>query len=497
MQSQLSAFISQVLPQFSQAQEVRRVPVNGTSPGTLLSFDWVLGDSSLRTDLMLRVAGSRTYTVWATALREELPRYQEEFDLLLDSFRVILPTQAQPLSTGSDIAATLDDVGRRIVVARQLTEPTGVTRGFQTRENFLITAEQEILGEESLTELQKLKDFCLVLNLCVPSDDLKDIQIELLALGVLGYYRAGDRSLTIVTSEEKPDPLSYLTYAHEFVHALQDEHYGLVSLEPEEPNFDASIALLALEEGDAELSKNLFYESLPLEEQALMAGLLSKAVEEFTGAPVIDRLPPIMRETYGWEYTSGTDFVFRLYLEGGMEAVHAASLDPPASSEHIMHPEKYLSGELPHLVELPDLASGLGESWRVSDEGVMGELLVTIYLATFVGARNALVAGEGWGGDRFTLLKDDADRSLMAIRSSWDTEADALEFFQTYIALVEGGAHGLLEATQTEEGRRVWSGDDRTINLSLAGDVTLVVMGPDSATVEAAVAAVDAAAAGG
>ena len=102
--------------------------------------------------------------------------------------------------------------------------------------------------------------------------------------------------------------------------------------------FDATKAVAALREGDANLTEYLFYETLPFDRQTLLASALEKVIEEFSASPEAARAPRIITETFGWEHSVGPGFVFRLYLEGGFGAIDEAYRDPPRSTEHILHP---------------------------------------------------------------------------------------------------------------------------------------------------------------
>ena len=96
----------------------------------------------------------------------------------------------------------------------------------------------------------------------------------------------------------------------------------------------------------------------------------------------------------------------------------------------------------------------------------------------------AQAAAQGWGGDRYTLLRDDEGRLLIAIRFSWDTVEDADEFFQSYLDLVVEKSQGQWKLARTNENMRLWIGDDISVHLALAASGTLLVIGPDLATVE-------------
>ena len=178
----------------------------------------------------------------------------------------------------------------------------------------------------------------------------------------------------MITDEEEPSLLSWLTYAQEYTHALQDHRFNLSTLVPEEDNFDSNKAILALVEGDAKLVEHLFYESLVPQQQTLVAESLERMIDELSRSPEAASAPRIIRKTFGWEHAVGPQFVFRHYLEDGFETVNELYQHPPQSTEQVLHPEKYLEGEGPRTVSLPDLASALGDGWRQRDSGVLGEL---------------------------------------------------------------------------------------------------------------------------
>ena len=136
------------------------------------------------------------------------------------------------------------------------------------------------------------------------------------------------------------------------------------------------------------------------------------------------------------------------------------------------------------MVELPDLASALGDGWRQRDSGVLGELLTRVYLAAFLTGDKAHAAAQGWGDDRYALLKDNQDRLAIAVRFSWDTVPDAIEFFQAYLDFVEEKSQGEWDLLQTEGTARFWVGEDIAVYIALEDADAILVIGPDRGTVE-------------
>ena len=57
-------------------------------------------------------------------------------------------------------------------------------------------------------------------------------------------------------------------------------------------------------------------------------------------------------------YEDGMRFVADIYRAGGLELVNRMYEQPPVSTEQILHPNKYLEGELPTPVNVPSAPDG-------------------------------------------------------------------------------------------------------------------------------------------
>src|SRR5204862_5753927 len=122
----------------------------------------------------------------------------------------------------------------------------------------------------------------------------------------------------------------------------------------------------------------------------------------------------------------GTAFLATQYRRGGWAAVDRLWHEPPSSTEQILHPQKYQTGEAPVALSLPDLPGVLGPEWRLLEENTLCELDWRVLFEQYTDARTGERVGAGWGGDRFQLFKRDRDNAvLLAGRTAWDTEEDA------------------------------------------------------------------------
>ena len=480
--------IIEFLAQFSAVRDFRqlsRTLVEGSSvPRYNISAEWSdESDRRVRGDFALVVMGATVYVVGAVAVGNAFDRYEADFSRVIDSFEVTRSPNLHPLDTSAGLDALLDSIGVTVTEIRGLPPPTEIERRILSRQQLRSVVQGQLLSPDSLRDLEIQADLCLILDLCAEDDDLLLAMLSLLGKGVLGYYQPDEKSLTVVSDSGEIDPLAWSTYAHEFAHALQDETFDLASMGRAEDSFDSTKGLLALQEGDAKLSEYLFYDSLSQSQQDLLVEALEELIREFSRSPEAVSAPRFLQETFGWEHRVGTEFVYRLYLEGGFTAVNTAFLFPPRSTEQVIHFDKYLEGDLPHTVQLPDIASVLSGTWVQRETGVLGELLTDIYLGTFLSQDRASRAAAGWGGDRYALLKDDRNRLLIAMRFSWDSEEDATEFFEAYLDLVGEKSRGQWDLIESQDSLRLWTGEDISLYVSSDDKRSLVVIGPDVATV--------------
>jgi hypothetical protein len=151
------------------------------------------------------------------------------------------------------------------------------------------------------------------------------------------------------------------------------------------------------------------------------------------GVDVPEGTPAILEAELTMPYVQGMEFVATLRNRAGWDAVNAAFADPPTSTEQVLHPELYLSGEAPMVVEVTDMSGLLGEDWQVVLTRTLGEFYLQEYLDVQLGGRSARQAAAGWGGDRYRLYYNEGtDQLAWILRLAWDTPGDSTEFFNDY-----------------------------------------------------------------
>ncbi len=260
----------------------------------------------------------------------------------------------------------------------------------------------------------------------MPRDvSLEALWLELLTSQVAGLYDDKTKHMYVVSKSGEIGPIEEITYAHEYTHALQDQRFGLRSVMGDATDqSDRSMARAALVEGDATLLMSLWAQgNLTAAQLGQVAGASDPASEA-----VIARMPAILKDPLLFPYTNGLQLALGAFSSGGFEAVDGLYANPPDSTEQVLHPDKLAAREAPVKVSFPDdLATRLGDGWKVSLQDTFGELLLEIMLREG-GADATYDAAAGWGGDRVALLEGPAGEVAVVLDTAWDTADDAAQF---------------------------------------------------------------------
>jgi hypothetical protein len=140
---------------------------------------------------------------------------------------------------------------------------------------------------------------------------------------------------------------------------------------------------------------------------------------------------------------------------------------PPASTQQILHPEKYFAGENPSNPPAPAVAAQ-GE-YRILAEGSIGEFDHAVLLLQYAGQQAADSVAFRWKGGSYRLLEHKKDgRKVLAYSSDWVDAAAAKEFFGMYRKVLRG-KWKTMEVATDEDARLAGRGDDGYFDLRLAG----------------------------
>jgi hypothetical protein len=398
----------------------------------------------------------------------------------------ILTSQSQdtPLATvimtcelDAESIDQMDEIESQVRILRGLQQTRQVEREFLTqgelRQRVIDDFLADFTQEEAFADMRVLA----MLGLLEPDFDLWNFYADLYTEQVAGFYDSEDEKMAVICGADFGGP-ERMTFAHEYTHALQDQTYDLedglgYNDDLCEADSERCAAIQALIEGDATLLEEQWLRTYATEED--WADLMEFYADY--ESPVFDSAPRFLREDLLFPYMAGLDFVQALYLEGGWAAVDAAYLNPPLSSEQILHHEHY-PADVPIWLEVPDLSTALGDDWREIDRGVLGEWYTQLTLNEFLPKAVAVDASEGWGGDYYlAFYNEDEDLAAFVLVSQWDTMPDVHEFdaaFRDY----GDSRFGEREVSSSYEAS--WLGEAGYVLFERLSNQTLWILAPEA-----------------
>jgi hypothetical protein len=349
--------------------------------------------------------------------------------------------------------------------ARGLEELEPVERLFPTREeavNYVLALYEE---EFPADEAQRLSLLYQAFDLLPPDSDYLTTYLDLLSAQIGGFYEpeTDEMNVLLMSGEAPGDELPLLeqiVYAHEFTHALQDQHFDLEAVQAQAgDNRDYAQAILSLIEGDATVVMTLYTQAIAERNPFGTAlQLLAQGIDTNT-LTLPPGTPAIIESELLSAYLDGSVFVTALYDDGGWKAVDAAYRNLPQSTEQILHPEKYLAGEAPITITLEPAA--LDEEWETIWDNTLGEFYLREYLLTQLDRSDAEDAAAGWGGDHYQVFYNErADELAWVLRIVWDSPEEAKQFTEAYGQFIDARYPGEVAGNDS-----CWTDDVNTLCL--------------------------------
>ncbi len=332
------------------------------------------------------------------------------------------------------------------------------------------------LGGEELRALSRL---AIAGGVLPEGTDLASLAASFTAVSAGATYSPLDKQILLVDSQSGSSLLT-----HEFVHALQDQHFDLLKLLVVRPyNYDRTEAVFALIEGDAmnvqrRAEEGEAYARRPLEEITRQENERFAEYRRELGA----LFPPLLTETFIFRYRDGARFVETVRRKSGQRGVDELFRRTPQTSEQLLHPDKYFQGETAREVQLNEAAL-TQNNWRITASTSMGEIGVRGVLLAGVQEREAVRAASGWGGDRaFLFERTTGGPSLFIWKSAWDKNTDAEEFFKAYNSLQQRrkGSQTGGEVKSQNSVQVSWREGGITTLVYLAGEQVIVLRGAEA-----------------
>jgi hypothetical protein len=370
-------------------------------------------------------------------------------------------TTKQSVARASSVVKMTDTMLKETSVIRSLPILRPVKSGTQTRTQIEQMLLNNLNKEINTDEIRAVELTLKKLGLVTSNFDYRSLVVKLLTEQVAGFYEPKSKKFYLADwiSIDAQKPIM----VHELTHALQDQHFDLERFDNwSKTESDSRLAITALVEGDATAAMYKYILENPLVAIKAFASMGNINSEQLNNAP------RVIRESFGFPYQQGTEFVGRLYNKGGWDMVSSAYTTLPQSTEQILHIEKYLKGEQPIKISLPDLSSDLGQDWKLIENNVNGEWGYYLTIVDFMsGNEEAAAAVAGWGGDRFNVYATKKNEVVFVAQTAWDSDKDASEFYNAYakrtdkrygeLTRVSDASPKALEATywRTKEGQVV------------------------------------------
>ena len=385
---------------------------------------------------------------------------------------------AATVEPSSQVAETLDALSSFTSELRSLEAKGDVTRVFVNEAEMARRIRMNFEEEVDREEIERTRRILVLLDLVGPDLDLFKTYTDVYAEQVVGYYSPDDKEMVVIQTADDLSPGDRITYVHEYTHALQDQHFGLSAIDERleaQGNSDAEAAFAALVEGDATLAMSIYaYTKVAEEDLAQLAG-------EDGGSLAFDRAPVFLQESVTFPYERGVNFASRLWRQGGWSAIDRAYSELPKSTEQILHFDKYLAGEAPVEVSLEKVSELLADFWEEEDNDTLGEFVLYHVLKTFLQEDRSIEASEGWGGDRYAYYEDVSERQLLVVSTRWDSERDAIQFYEAYVALVGVKSDGAwLQTRVVPAGPTLWDSAEGTVGIQREEDSVNIVLAPDA-----------------
>ncbi|MGE0872180.1 MAG: hypothetical protein AB7P03_26715 [Kofleriaceae bacterium] len=397
------------------------------------------------------------------------------------------PTKPASDNTSADRARAeaaltrLAGVQTKLAVLRELAFDHQVPAGFQETNEFREALRKEIAKELPADKAANTSTSAFHLGFLEKPINLAEAMEEMAAREIAAYYDPEANRffyVRIPDSESVADMVS----AHELTHALQDQHFDLEKYIAKDLESDAKIARSFVGEGDATFTMfgylarlpTLGAADLPKIEQFIHAMNSSIDLDDLSGTPPALALPTLL------SYSKGAVLAHAAFKHGGWKAVNELYKTPPDSTEQALHPESklYPKRDRPHRVTLAKL-----DGTQI-DNDVVGELMWWVYFRLWH-RDGAELASEGWGGDRYMVVRRSDGHHVGVIATSWDSVGDAKQFAEAYAQSLR---KRFPAAGSYDVAAGVPRGDHGKVFVKVAKQRVFIVDGADDAKLIASVA---------
>ncbi|SIQ67960.1 hypothetical protein SAMN05421858_0055 [Haladaptatus litoreus] len=335
------------------------------------------------------------------------------------------------------------------------------------------------------------------------STDSIAVQTQNSGTSVGGYYSPGKESIVIISNNQSSPKMNEITLSQELFHALQDQKFGFDSFD--QSTRERHNAIDGVVEGDGNYLDYLYEQRC---NNAWQGTCLMPDESESSGGGQLANIGPYLLKFQ--PYSDGPPFVKAIHEEQGWEGVNALYENPPASTEQVIHPEKYPDDE-PAQITVQDRTSNGWERLKpegrpnfgeVGEAGIFSMFMYPAYesqRAPVIPANQFInrdsegnpqefdplnyrsTPTEGWDGDKIVAYTNDntpKNETGYVFKTKWDSNKDATEFVDAYKRLLN-----YRNAKQVDGRQNTWTVPDSTgfgdaFYVQQNGDTVVIVNAP-------------------
>lgn len=395
------------------------------------------------------------------------------------------------------IRALANDIEKRLQERRGLELVQQIRKDVVTSSSFVERMGKDLDRLWPTPRMEAARKAATRLGLFPEGFDLKARVVDQTVAERAAYYDAPRRTLVLlIGAGAHPESAALDRFASELGRSGEEfgitreiagllvrENFGL-----KEPgadpgvNADQAIALQALAAGDA-LSTVLddWFFDLGVDPGLFgdISGVVSNAPRP--GRAQLARQPAAFQALWDFPTRQGTAFVQLLKRVGGWKLVDRAYQEPPASTEQILHPEKYVNGDAPTEIYLGDFGDALGPNVAPLETATLGEFRLSQILAQHLDPKEVETACSGWDGDQYAAFEK-PNKSLAAVWfSTWDSERDAAEFADLFKRVLQT-THDTWSSREGEPMGGLFETENDMVAIEARGTDVVVLLGiPENA----------------
>ncbi|MBN2242619.1 MAG: hypothetical protein JW793_08010 [Acidobacteria bacterium] len=334
---------------------------------------------------------------------------------------------------------TADEVMKTVQRLRELDFKEPVQKEVKGRAEIASYVNRRVRGEYGGEALGNEGKMLRRLGLVPVEIEYRDYILKLLTEQTGCHYDETKKTLYLASWLPAEDQAPEMV--REAARALQDQHFNIRRILQDggaKKNGDRALALKSLLEGDRMVValQSVLEQNRPTRHFAELPDLASVMQFQMAAMEAQSALfreaPAYIRQIVVFPYGYGASFMQNAWKDtSSWQSVNSIYFDLPASTEQILHPEKYFgTREDPQPVTFVDPAARLGGDWRIVYQNVLGEFSLGLLLNLNLTEERSRKSVAGWGGDQATLLENGAGRDAVFVNTIWDSDEDADKFCQ-------------------------------------------------------------------